>query len=430
LLRSQGNREVLGKKGHFLNGKYSSAVMSSSSHTCKDPEFHNLLHDKDARNTKRATNVALNIFNSYLTEKKLTEPEDKKELAMVLQEFYTGVRKVDGTQYSKGSLNSLRCALRRHFKASHGFDLVNDPEFINANKVFGAKSVVHQQQGLGIVDHTSVISKEDLQKLYNSGVFCVDTPVTLQNKVFFELMLDFYSQFERQNFSHIKKNDFDLRVDSSGRKYVCRAGDGQRVNKIHDVVDSHGQKLQGVMVETGGPQCPVTSLTLYISRLNPLNDSLFQRPRKNFSMSDKVWYDFTTVGERTLKEKMKSISKEAQLSQVYTNQSIRVTAMSVQKQPLSGACISTKLSKDHTSNLGNDSNSQNRATVIHVIKQEGPDTLQGALKGFHGDVSSTDHNNAIASNGLEINVGSQRRTALPFAIKQEVPETPETNVSC
>ena len=80
------------------------------------------------------------------------------------------------------------------------------------------------------------------------------------------------------------------------------------------------------MYEKPGPNCPVVSFDIYLSHLNPLNEFLFQRPNGNASTSEDVWCDMV-VGERTLGEKMKNISREAKLSKCYTNHSIRATAV-------------------------------------------------------------------------------------------------------
>jgi len=63
----------------------------------------------------------------------------------------------------------------------------------------------------------------------------------------------------------------------------------------------------GLMYEKPGPNCPVVSSELYLSHLNPLNKFLFQRPKRNVSTSEDVWYNMV-VGECTLGEKMKNIS--------------------------------------------------------------------------------------------------------------------------
>ena len=47
----------------------------------------------------------MNIFTTYLREKKIKEPDDKESLAAVLKLFYIEARKEDGTAYSKSTLN-------------------------------------------------------------------------------------------------------------------------------------------------------------------------------------------------------------------------------------------------------------------------------------------------------------------------------------
>ena len=76
------------------------------------------------------------------------------------------------------------------------------------------------------------------------------------------------------------------------------------------------------MYEKPGPNCPVVSFDIYLSHLNPLNEFLFQRPNGNASTSEDVWCDMV-VGERTLGEKMKNISRENFPSVTQTIQSGR-----------------------------------------------------------------------------------------------------------
>ena len=52
-----------------------------------------IVEDKDSQNTKKATKVAKELFADYVKEKKLREPEEKKELAQTLKTFYVEARK-------------------------------------------------------------------------------------------------------------------------------------------------------------------------------------------------------------------------------------------------------------------------------------------------------------------------------------------------
>ena len=133
-----------------------------------EDELCRLIEEKDSKNTKRATKASVKVFNEYLQEKNLKKPhhDDKVPLANVLKRFYAEARKKsDGSPYSKSSMTSLRFGLNRHFKTKET-DIIQDPEFAEANKVFLAKCVDSKQQGLAKVEHKPAILQNDLQKLY------------------------------------------------------------------------------------------------------------------------------------------------------------------------------------------------------------------------------------------------------------------------
>ena len=72
-------------------------------------------------------------------------------------------------------------------KAVQSFDIINDPEFSNANKVFAAKCVQMKNDGLGKVQHKSPMDDADTTKVYESAVFDTSQPQTLLNNVFCEI---------------------------------------------------------------------------------------------------------------------------------------------------------------------------------------------------------------------------------------------------
>ena len=85
----------------------------------------------------------------------------------------------------------------------------------------------------------------------------------------------------------------------------------------------------GSMYATGGSFCPVAYFEKYLQHLNPQNEFLFQRPKEKLTPDSDMWYDNMVVGERSLGEMMKQISKQAGLSKDYTNHSIRATAVTI-----------------------------------------------------------------------------------------------------
>lgn len=63
----------------------------------------------------------------------------------------------------------------------------------------------------------------------------------------------------------------------------------------------------------------------YKSKLNKNSAFLFQRPKSN-TVGD-CWYDSVPVGHNTLGNMMTTISKDCQLSKIYTNHSLRATTV-------------------------------------------------------------------------------------------------------
>ena len=68
-----------------------------------------------------------------------------------------------------------------------------------------------------------------------------------------------------------------------------------------------------------------------MAKLNPRCDAFFQYPRKNskWKYADEVWFDARPIGANKLDGMMKNISEEAKLSKMYTNHSVRATAITL-----------------------------------------------------------------------------------------------------
>ena len=123
----------------------------------------------------------------------------------------------------------------------------------------------------------------------------------------------------------LKKNDIEKKLDGKGRSLVIKTTD--ELTKNHRENDKEEDGV--VMMTNGSPLCPVPSSQKYMSRLNPENEYLFQRPKTRKVCEDELWYDSMVLGENILEKKMKVISQQAQLSVVYTNHSNRAAAVSI-----------------------------------------------------------------------------------------------------
>ena len=85
-------------------------------------KFENILKEKDALNTRKATKAAVDVLQAYLVAKKLSTNVEKLEkiaISEILGKFYLEVRKADGDFYKRGSLVSIRAGINRHLKDTY-----------------------------------------------------------------------------------------------------------------------------------------------------------------------------------------------------------------------------------------------------------------------------------------------------------------------
>lgn len=119
-----------------------------------------------------------------------------------------------------------------------------------------------------------------------------------------------------------------MNVALQGKRFVKQ--NISRLTKNHrgDTADSD-DKSPRMYEEPGNERCPVNSFEKYLAKLHPDNKWLWQKPREGFEEEDSVWFCNVPVGKNTLGNMMQKISKEANLSKMYTNHCIRATCISV-----------------------------------------------------------------------------------------------------
>ena len=100
---------------------------------------------------------------------------------------------------------------------------------------------------------------------------------------------------------------------------MCQKVD--ELDKNHFVDDSpYDSSCDGCIYEKReSALCPVKTFELYLLKLNSEIECLWQRPKETVSNDDPVWYCMAPLGKNTLGTFMKAISKNANLSQEYTN---------------------------------------------------------------------------------------------------------------
>jgi len=89
----------------------------------------------------------------------------------------------------------------------------------DANEMFKAVLVSMKKAGIVEIKQKEPVEPEDIEKLYSCDAFSLDTAPGLQRKVIFEYLY-FFCNRGRENLREVKKDDFKVCLDGSGRKYV------------------------------------------------------------------------------------------------------------------------------------------------------------------------------------------------------------------
>ncbi|XP_063443130.1 uncharacterized protein LOC134723448 [Mytilus trossulus] len=293
----------------------------------------------NAANTLRSNKKAGNTLREYLRETAMDirfEEYDEVRLNEILGQFYMNARKPDGNHYKISSLENIRYGINRYLRSppyNKTFSIIKDAAFNNANVNFKAATSELKRMGLGTTDHYPSINETDLMKLYSSIYCATNTPSGLYTKVQFDIRM-YFCRRGQENMHLMTKTTFGVETDpATGLKVVRKMED--EMTKNHRETDK--EESSGVMPEVKDlPYCPVSSFELYVLKLNPENNRLWQRPRSSFYSTDDTLYCHEPVGEKKLTVFMSDLSKSANLSQIYTNHSIRASGATILSKNMYG----------------------------------------------------------------------------------------------
>ncbi|KAK0133506.1 hypothetical protein N1851_030966 [Merluccius polli] len=277
-------------------------------------ELDELEDDKDELNTKKTTKWAVKILRDFLADKNMDinfKSYTAATLNDVLRLFYASVQSTkEGREYSVASLRSLRAGINRHLS---DVNIINDPVFKTSNAVFKAILKCYIKSGKDTSVHHPRITESDLQIIRCSSVLSPDTPVGLVRKVWFDIQLCF-ARRGREGSRELTMTSFVIQRDEHGVEYVSLAHNPQTKNH-KDPNEPHKENLRG------DPLCPVKSFKKYISKCK-----VVVSPPEALHHCG-IWYSREPMGVHYLGNMLKTISEEVGLSRVYTNHSLRSTAV-------------------------------------------------------------------------------------------------------
>ena len=181
-----------------------------------------------------------------------------------------------------------------------------------------------KQQAEESVKHKPCIENKDLCRLKGSSVMSPSTPQGLLNNVWFHITLYFCREGQR----NLKKSSFLL--DENKKRYATMAHDKASKNYQGGLSDNtvSFEKL-GRMYQTEHPNDGYNA-RLYLEKLNPECSAFFQYPKRSWKRPQEgVWFKNRRLGVNKLRDIMKILGKAANLSKMYTNHSVRATAITL-----------------------------------------------------------------------------------------------------
>ena len=202
-------------------------------------------------------------------------------------------------------------------------NVVKDPAFRQSNETFKTAMRELETLGNGEVDHYPQINLSDLRKIYN--FMSCDSPKSLADKVQFDIRF-YFCRRGCENMHAMTKDTFEICVDCEGNEFVHQARG--ELNKNHNETDREGYTVF-MPAHAGSELCPVAAFKNYVSHLNPMCDSIWQRPLDSVASTQVVWYSNRPIGVNTLATFMRRLSEKCSLSKTYSNHSVRVTGVTL-----------------------------------------------------------------------------------------------------
>lgn len=267
-----------------------------------------------------------------------------QELNDCLSKFYLSARKQDGSYYKKTSLLSIRSAIDRYLRSppfNKKFSICDGIQFNDANKALNSylKHLASTGKIAGTI-HKNPLTAEIIQKLFEAGELAsaeTRNPRALLQTTWFYVSL-YFGKRGRENQSLMKKSMLRLAVTASGEEYfeLNKEEPGTVLStKNHSGgLDGSEDHADGKIFSTpGSTKCPVQTIKVYLSHLNPEVDALFQRP-KDLSVrfnprKDNVWFERKVLGHNMLENMLKNMTQRAGIQPYFTNHSLRATTVTV-----------------------------------------------------------------------------------------------------
>lgn len=298
-----------------------------------DEKLKALEEEAIPQSTEAQTRRYVEKFRLFLREKQLS-PEFEKTpdeiLNNYLRYFYSSLKKEDNSYYSPSTLVCIRASIQRFLSSANinrNVNIITDPTFKRANKTL--KAMVSKAMSFTVKNEEKFPAIENSDMILLRTYFDRSTPQRLQREVWFSLT--YYFGFRgREVMRETKKDFFRIEHEAGGRRAIVINMNSIYKNTKASLTEKEFQNFRNTKVYSSeNPStCPVRAFELYLGLIPEAVEVLFPQPLVK-PRPNEMWYSSKkVVGKNGIGDFMKTISKEANLSKVYTNHSVRVTTIS------------------------------------------------------------------------------------------------------
>ena len=190
------------------------------------------------------------------------------------------------------------------------------------------KLKVNRRHGKENIQHKPVIEPLDILTIRDNSFLSSENPKGLLRRVWFIVTL-YWCRRGYEGQRELRRDSFKFLTDAHGKNYACMSHEELSKNHQGGISDKPSHEKQTRLYSTGQDGDSYRCLQKYISKLNPKQQAFYQRPMPNVNISDPTWYENKPLGVNKLRGMMKEISLGAGLSRIYTNHSVRATAITI-----------------------------------------------------------------------------------------------------
>ena len=331
------------KKPRPASRKKKAALSPSSrfNKTCNEAEITKSSKGVVPSTTARSTSWACRVFQGWLTQRNernkekfpidlFDKPHPVEIISSCLQRFVLEARREDGTRYPPKTIYQLLSGLLQYSKEVQSTPVNfldrGDRRFKALHNTCDSEFRSLHDDGIGTERKSAgILTNEDENILWDSGVLSTKTPDGLQKAVFYYVgkVCCLRGGEEQRN---LKLSQF-TRLHNPERYIYTEHGSKNRNGGFYQL-HVENKVVPIFKHPEAGCRCLVSLLDLYIEKLPPIaktQDLFYCRSLQKYNQDSGPWYSNQPRGKHYLSEMVKNMCKEAKIEGQFTNHSLRAT---------------------------------------------------------------------------------------------------------